>query len=61
MGNYDGYAPMVKEIVTFFKSGKPPVTAKESIAIYAFMEAAVESKRRNGKEVTLEEVLKKAK
>ena len=61
VGNYDGYAPMVKEIVTFFKSGKPPVTAKESIAIYAFMEAADESKRRNGKEVTLEEVLKKAK
>jgi predicted dehydrogenase len=60
VGKYDGYAPMVREIVSFFKTGKPPVTPEESIAIYAFMEAADESKRRNGKEVFLKEVLKKA-
>ena len=57
---YISFPIIIYEIITFFKSGKPPVTAKESIAIYAFMEAADESKRRNGKEVTLEEVLKKA-
>ena len=60
VGKFDGYAPMIQEIVTFLKTGKPPVTPEESIAIYAFMEAADESKRRNGKEVLLKEVLKKA-
>ena len=60
VGKYDGYAPLVQEIVSFFKTGKPPVSQEESIAIYAFMEAADESKRRNGEEVYLEEVLKKS-
>ena len=60
VGKYDGYAPLVREIVSFFKTGKPPVPPEESIAIYAFMEAADESKRRNGEEVPLTEVLKKA-
>jgi len=61
VGGYDGYDPLVKEIITFFQTGKPPVSAKESLAIYAFMEAADESKRRNGSTVQLAEVLKKAK
>jgi hypothetical protein len=60
VGKYDGYAPMIREIVSFFQTGKPPVSPEESIAIYAFMEAADESKRRNGKEVFLKEVLQKA-
>ena len=60
VGKYDGYTPLVREIVSFFKTGKPPVSPEESIAIYAFMEAADESKRRNGEEVSLAEVLKKA-
>ena len=51
---------MIREIVTFLKTGDAPVTPEESIAIYAFMEAADESKRRGGEEVSLEEVLKKA-
>ena len=61
VGGYDGYDPLVKEIITFFQTGKPPVSAEESLAIYAFMEAADESKRRNGATVQLAEVLKKAK
>ncbi len=61
VGAYDGYAPLVQEIITFFQTGKAPVPANESIAIYAFMEAADESKRRNGAEVKLAEVLEKAK
>ena len=61
VGGYDGYAPLVREVITFFKTGKPPVSPEESIAIYAFMEAADESKRRSGREVTLAEVLKKVK
>ena len=61
VGGYDGYDPLVKEIIMFFQTGKPPVSPKESLAIYAFMEAADESKRRNGSTVQLAEVLKKAK
>ncbi len=60
-GGYDGYAPLVVEIVKFFKSGQPPVSAAETLEIYAFMEAADESKRQGGKPVTLEGVMEKAK
>ena len=60
VGKFDGYPPLIREIVTFLKTGDAPVTPEESIAIYAFMEAADESKRRNGEEVSLREVLEKA-
>ncbi|MCP4511480.1 MAG: Gfo/Idh/MocA family oxidoreductase, partial [Fuerstiella sp.] len=45
IGGYDGYAPLLVEIVKFFKTGVPPVSAEETTDIYAFMEAADESKR----------------
>jgi hypothetical protein len=60
VGSYDGYAPLVAEIVKFFQTRKAPVEPTESLEILAFMEAADESKRRNGAEVTLAEVLRKA-
>ena len=60
-GGYGGYEPLVVEIVKFFKTGKPPVSAEETIEIFAFMEAADESKRQGGKPVTIESVLTKAK
>jgi predicted dehydrogenase len=59
-GGYDGYQPLVVEIVKFFKTGKPPVTAEETLEIYAFMEAADESKREKGAPVTIASVLEKA-
>ncbi len=59
-GGYDGYEPLVVEIVKFFKTGKPPVPAAETLEIYAFMEAADESKRQGGAPVTLESVMTKA-
>ena len=43
-----------------FRTGKVPVSAAETLEIYAFMEAADESKRKGGAEVTLESVLKAA-
>jgi Oxidoreductase family, NAD-binding Rossmann fold len=61
VGDYGGYEPLVIEIVKFFKTGKPPVSAEETLEIYAFMEAADESKRQGGKPVTLESVMAKAK
>ncbi len=60
-GGYGGYEPLVVEIVKFFKTGKPPVSAEETIEIFAFMEAADESKRQGGKPVTVESVMAKAK
>lgn len=59
-GGYEGYKPLVLEIVKFFKSGEPPVTAAETLEIYAFMEAADESKRQGGAPVSIESVMAKA-
>ncbi|MCA9145735.1 MAG: Gfo/Idh/MocA family oxidoreductase [Planctomycetales bacterium] len=59
-GGFDGYEPLIVEIVRFFKTGKPPVTAEETLEIFAFMEAADESKRRGGSPVTLDSVMKQA-
>ncbi|QEH39094.1 Oxidoreductase family, NAD-binding Rossmann fold [Aquisphaera giovannonii] len=54
---FGGYEPLLAEVVKFFRTGRPPVSAKETLEIYAFMEAADESKRRGGAAVTLESVL----
>ena len=61
IGSYDGYDPLLFAILQMFRTGVPPVSADETLELYAFMEAADESKRRNGAEVTLKEVLDKAK
>jgi predicted dehydrogenase len=53
------YAPLVREIVRFFQTGIAPVSLDETLEMFTFMEAADESKRQDGKPVSLEEVLKK--
>ena len=60
VGSYGGYRPLLVEIVKFFRTGKVPVAEQETLEIYAFMEAADESKRRKGVPVSLQEVLTKA-
>ena len=52
---------VVVEIVKFFRTGKSPIDPKETLELYAFMEAAEESKRRGGESVTIQEVLTQAK
>jgi hypothetical protein len=59
-GRFEGYEPLIIEVCKFFESGKPPVTAEETLEIYAFMEAADESKRQGGKPVALASVLSRA-
>jgi predicted dehydrogenase len=59
-GSFDGYAPLVVEIVKFFKTGIAPVTPEETIEVFAFMEAADESKRLGGAEVKIADMIKKA-
>jgi predicted dehydrogenase len=56
-GNYQG---LVREIGTFFRTGKPPVPAGETIDLVAFMVAAEESKKAGGKPVTIDSVMKSA-
>ena len=55
-----GYEELCREIGRFFKTKKPPVQPDETIEIFAFMEAAEESKRQGGAPVSLKDVLAKA-
>ena len=50
------YTPMLREIITFFQTGTAPVTPDQTLEIYAFMEAADESKRRIGARIDLAEL-----
>jgi predicted dehydrogenase len=56
-GDYSG---LLREVVKFFQTGVAPVTPEETIELFAFMEAADESKRQGGAPVKLADVLKKA-
>lgn len=56
-GKYEGYECLLVEIVKFFKTGKPPVSAEQTLEILAFMEAADESKRKGGCPVSLESIM----
>jgi len=60
-GREGGYEELCREIGRFFKTGKVPVQPEETIEIFAFMEAADESKRQGGAPVRLADVLAKAK
>ena len=60
VGKYDGYRPLVVVIVKFFRTGIAPIDPKETLEIYAFMEAADESKRQGGAEVSIASVMQKA-
>ena len=55
-----GYPELMKEMVAFFQTKKPPVSAEETLEIFTFMAAADESKRRGGAPVTLQEMMDKA-
>lgn len=60
LGPYGGYNALLAEIIKFFQTKQAPVPAEETLEIYAFMEAADESKRLGGQSVTLESVMQKA-
>lgn len=59
-GRYMGYEATAVEIARFFKTKQPPVSADETIELFAFLEAAEESKRLGGVPVTLASVLERA-
>ena len=60
IGPYNGYRPLLVEIVQFFRTGESPVAAEETIELYAFMAAADESKRQGGAPVALQPILERA-
>ena len=60
-GKFGGYEPLVADVIKFFKTGKVPVPAEETIEIFAFMSAADVSKARGGREVSVPDLIEKAK
>jgi hypothetical protein len=61
LGTFGGYKPLVEQIVVFFRTRVAPVSSRETIELYTFMEAAQESRRKGGAKVSLEKILSKAK
>ena len=61
VGSFDGYVPLVREIIKFFQTGVAPVKPEETIEIFAFMEAADESKQLNSAPVKIKELIRRGK
>ncbi len=53
------YAPLIREVIKFFQTGVSPVSPEETLNLFAFMEAADESKRQGGTPVKIVDVMKK--
>jgi predicted dehydrogenase len=53
LGPFSSYQPLVSEIITFFQTGKPPVTAEQTLEIFTFIDAADKSKRKNGASISI--------
>lgn len=56
VGSYDGYAPLLVEVIRFFQTKEPPVKAEETLELFTFMTAAQMSKDQNGAVVKLADV-----
>lgn len=53
LGKFDGYNPLLEQIINFFESGVAPVSAEQTLEICAFIEAADQSKSNGGTLVKL--------
>ena len=53
LGSWEGYDPLVESILEFFRTGESPIPSRETLEIYAFMEAGRLSSQRNGDWVEL--------
>lgn len=60
VGGYEGYEQLLSEILNFFKTRIPPVSEKETLEIFTFIEAADISKSKGGKIVSLDAVYAKS-
>ncbi|MEX0718380.1 MAG: Gfo/Idh/MocA family oxidoreductase [Planctomycetaceae bacterium] len=60
LGSRIPYREQVVAFVGFFRTGVVPVEPEETIEIFAFMDASVESERRNGAPIELAPLIEKA-
>ena len=60
LGGYNGYNPLLVQIINFFKTGIVPVKEEETLEILAFMEAADLSKAKKGESIEIEHIMKSA-
>lgn len=60
LDTYEGYDPLLVKICEFFTTGVEPVSADETLELFAFMQAADESKKAGGKAISMESVIKAA-
>jgi hypothetical protein len=61
VGPFQGYKPLLLEIVKFFQTGVVPFSNRETLEILAFMEAADESKRLGGVTVSMGNIMQRVK
>jgi len=61
LNEYSGYEPLLVKICEFYESGKTPISIEETLEIFAFMQAAEESKEKGGVSIDIDSVVKDAK
>ncbi len=61
LDKYEGYNPLLVKITEFFTTGIEPVSPNSTLEIFAFMQAAEESKKAGGNPVSIESVIQNAK
>ena len=59
VGPYQGYEVLLTQILDFFKTGVVPVSEKETLEIFTFMEASNVSKAKKGQIISMDETYKR--
>jgi predicted dehydrogenase len=59
-GSFNGYEPLLAQIMKFFQTGVAPVKPEQTIEIFAFMEAADQSKKQGGAAIKLKDIIKQS-
>lgn len=54
VGEYKGYRPLLVNIIEFFETAVSPVSPRETLEIYEFMQAAQNSKEHGGVQISLD-------
>jgi predicted dehydrogenase len=60
LDQYQGYNSLLEKIAEFFNTGIVPVSTDETLEIFAFMQAAEESKKGGGISINIESVMQTA-
>ena len=60
VGTREGYEPLVVRILDFYRTGVAPIDPEETLEVFAYMEAAAESRAKGGVPVALKDVLERA-